>query len=157
MGRGHDTEPPPGVRRLHGHTGCIESLRRRARPQLSRDRRRARPRLEGGTSTLLLTTKGRKSGEPRTTPLIYGTAGDAYVVVASKGGADEPPGWYVNLEADPDVEVQVRDDAFPARARVATPEEKPALWQQMIGEWPYYEDYQRKTDREIPIVVLERR
>jgi len=110
-----------------------------------------------GTSILLLTTKGRKSGEPRTTPLIYGTAGDAYVVVASKGGADEPPGWYVNLEADPDVEVQVRDDAFAARARVATPEEKPALWQQMIGEWPYYEDYQRKTDREIPIVVLERR
>src|SRR5215213_8368463 len=95
-----------------------------------------------GISILLLTTKGRKSGEPRTTPLIYGTAGGAY----------EPPGWYVNLEADPDVEVQVRDDAFPARARVATPEEKPALWQQMIGEWPYYEDYQRKTDREIPIV-----
>ena len=67
-----------------------------------------------GTSILLLTTKGRKSGQPRTTPLIYGTAGDDYVIVASKGGADEPPGWYVNLQAEPEVEVQVLDDRFTA-------------------------------------------
>ena len=109
------------------------------------------------TSILLLTTKGRRSGEPRTTPLIYGTSGEDYVVVASKGGADEPPAWYVNLEQDPDVEVQVLDDVFPARARVATPDEKPALWEQMVGHWPHYEQYQEKTDREIPVVVLERR
>jgi deazaflavin-dependent oxidoreductase (nitroreductase family) len=110
-----------------------------------------------GTSILLLTTKGRKSGEPRTTPLIYGTAGDDYVIVASKGGADEPPGWYVNLQADPDVELQVHDEVFPARARTATAEEKPELWRTMVGEWPHYDDYQEKTDREIPVVVLERR
>lgn len=109
-----------------------------------------------GTSTLLLTTTGRKSGEPRTTPLIYGRHGDAFVVVASKGGADEPPAWYVNLTERPDVEVQVLDDRFTARARTATAEEKPALWEQMVGEWPAYEDYQTKTAREIPVVVLER-
>jgi deazaflavin-dependent oxidoreductase (nitroreductase family) len=110
-----------------------------------------------GSSILLLTTKGRKSGEERTTPLIYGRSGDDYVVVASKGGADEPPGWYVNLKADPDVEVQVLDEVFQARARDATPDEKPALWEQMVGEWPDYEDYQRSTDREIPVVLLQRR
>ena len=110
-----------------------------------------------GTSILLLTTKGRKSGEPRTTPLIYGTAGDDYVIVASKGGADEPPGWYVNLQAEPDVELQVLDEVFPARARTATPEEKQELWRRMVSEWPDYDAYQEGTDREIPVVVLERR
>ena len=109
-----------------------------------------------GTSILLLTTRGRKSGEKRTTPLIYGKSGDDYVVVASKGGADEPPAWYVNLEADPVVEVQVLDDTFPVRARTATPDEKPELWKQMVGEWSHYDDYQERTDREIPVVVLER-
>ena len=110
-----------------------------------------------GTSILLLTTKGRKSGEERTTPLIYGTSGDDYVIVASKGGSDEPPGWYANLEDDPDVEVQVLDDRFPARARTATPEEKPPLWETMLEEWPHYAEYQRKTEREIPVVLLQRR
>ena len=110
-----------------------------------------------GTSTLLLTTKGRKSGKARTTPLIYGTSGDAFVVVASKGGADEPPGWYANLEEDPDVEVQVRDEVFPARARTAKPDEKPELWEQMVGHWPDYDAYQERTDREIPVVLLQRR
>src|SRR3954462_13895041 len=78
-----------------------------------------------GTSILLLTTTGRKSGEQRTTPLIYGRSGDDYLVVASKGGADEPPAWYVNLEADPEVEVQVKGDRFKARARTASAGEKP--------------------------------
>ena len=109
-----------------------------------------------GSSVLLLTTKGRKTGQERTTPLIYGTAGDDYVVVASKGGADEPPAWYVNLVADPEVEVQVRGDRFKARAREATPEEKPEMWETMVAEWPAYNDYQRKTERQIPIIVLER-
>ena len=110
-----------------------------------------------GSSVLLLTTKGRKSGESRTTPLIYGRSGDDFVIVASKGGSDEPPGWYVNLKADPDVEVQVLDDVFPARARDATPDEQPELWERMIGEWRHYADYQQRTDREIPVVVLQRR
>lgn len=110
-----------------------------------------------GTQTLLLTTKGRKSGEPRELPLIYAPWGeDAYLVVASKGGADDPPAWFLNLQADPEVEVQVRAERFKARARVATPEEKPAMWKRMTAEWPAYDDYQRKTTREIPVVVLER-
>ncbi len=109
-----------------------------------------------GTKTLLLTTKGRKSGQERTTPLIYGESGNDYMVVASKGGAPEPPSWYLNLQENPVVEVQVRGDRFRARARDATPEEKPAMWKQMAGQWPAYEDYQAKTDREIPVVVLER-
>jgi deazaflavin-dependent oxidoreductase (nitroreductase family) len=110
-----------------------------------------------GTAILLLTTKGRKSGEERTTPLIYGRSGDEFVIVASKGGSDEPPGWYANLQADPDVEVQVRDDVFPARARTASADEKPELWEQMVGEWPAYDDYQERTEREIPVVLLQRR
>jgi len=110
-----------------------------------------------GTQTLLLTTKGRKSGEPRELPLIYAPWGeDAYLVVASKGGADDPPAWFLNLQADPEVEVQVRAERFKARARVATPEEKPEMWKRMTAEWPAYDDYQRKTTREIPVVVLER-
>jgi deazaflavin-dependent oxidoreductase (nitroreductase family) len=109
-----------------------------------------------GTHTLLLTTTGRSSGEPRTTPLIYGQHGDDYVVVASKGGAPDHPGWYKNLSADPEVEVQVKGDRFKGRARTASPEEKPELWKIMTAEWPDYDEYQTKTDREIPVVVLER-
>lgn len=109
-----------------------------------------------GTTVLILTTTGRRSGTPRSTPLIYGTDGDNYVVVASKGGADEDPAWYLNLEADPQVKVQVRGDRFPARARAATAEEKPRLWQAALERWPAYADYQRRTEREIPVVVLER-
>lgn len=109
-----------------------------------------------GTTVLILTTKGRRSGEQRSTPLIYGSHGDDHVVVASKGGADEPPAWYLNLEADPEITVQVKGDRFPARARTATAKEKPELWRMMTGQWPAYDEYQTKTDREIPVVVLER-
>ncbi len=109
-----------------------------------------------GTQCLLLTTTGRRSGEPRELPLIYGRAGEDYLVVASKGGADEPPAWYLNLEADPHAEVQVRGDRYKATARVATPAEKPEMWKTMVAEWPAYDDYQAKTDREIPVIVLER-
>jgi deazaflavin-dependent oxidoreductase (nitroreductase family) len=76
--------------------------------------------------------------------------------VASKGGTDEPPAWYLNLSENPEVEVQVKGDRFRARARTASPEEKPELWQKMVAEWSSYDEYQRKTDREIPVVVLER-
>jgi deazaflavin-dependent oxidoreductase (nitroreductase family) len=109
-----------------------------------------------GTSTLILGTRGRKSGELRKTPLIYQEHDGDYLVVASKGGAPKPPAWYLNLEADPEVEVQVKGDRFKARARTAGPEEKPELWKKMAATWPAYDDYQRKTDREIPVVVLER-
>ena len=109
-----------------------------------------------GTPTLILTTTGHKSGSRHSTPLIYGQHGDDYLVVASKGGADDPPAWYLNLQADPEVEVQVRADKFTARARTATADEKPALWQQMTAIWPDYDNYQRKTERSIPVVILER-
>jgi proline iminopeptidase len=110
-----------------------------------------------GSKTLLLTVKGRKSGEERTHALIYDNHGDDYLIVASRGGSPTHPAWYLNLKADPDVEVQVWDDVFQATARDATPEERPEMWEQMVGEWPAYEDYQRRTDRQIPVVVLERR
>jgi deazaflavin-dependent oxidoreductase (nitroreductase family) len=108
-----------------------------------------------GTHVLLLTTTGHKSGEPRTTPLIYGSEGGKYMIVASKGGSDEPPAWYLNLEAEPEVGVQVKGDRFKARARNATAEEKPALWRLMTDQWPDYDKYQQSTEREIPVVVLE--
>jgi deazaflavin-dependent oxidoreductase (nitroreductase family) len=109
-----------------------------------------------GVYTLILTTKGRRSGQPRPTPLIYGTHDGGYLVVASKGGSDEPPAWYRNLTDNPDVEVQVGGDRFRARARTAGAEEKPALWRTMVGVWPAYDEYQQRTDRDIPVVVLER-
>lgn len=124
------------------------------------ERYRATDGAEGhewqGTQTLLLTTTGRKSGEARTTPLIYAPEGDSFAIVASKGGSDEPPAWYLNLSEDPEVEVQVKADRFKARARTANAEEKPDLWKKMVAEWPSYDEYQERTDREIPVVVLER-
>lgn len=105
---------------------------------------------------LVLTTVGRRSGEKRSSPLIYGAAGAAYVVVGSKGGADTQPGWYLNLLADPAVEVQVASEHFTARARVATGKEREQLWEQMVQLYPPYREYQKKTRREIPVVVLEK-
>ena len=109
-----------------------------------------------GSTILLLTTTGRKTGEHRTTPLIYGLEGGNPVIVASKGGAPEHPGWYRNLAETPEVEVQILGDTFAARARVAEGEERERLWRVMNGIWRYYDDYQSRTDREIPVVVLER-
>ena len=109
-----------------------------------------------GTTALILTTTGRRSGEPRSTPLIYQEHDGAYLVVASKGGADEPPAWYRNLEDQPEVTVQVKADRFPARARIAASGEKDEMWRKMTAAWPAYDEYQEKTDREIPVVVLER-
>ncbi len=105
---------------------------------------------------LILTTTGRRSGEERSTPLIYGKHGDDHVVVASKGGAEEHPAWYLNLSEQPEVTVQVRGERFKARARTASAEEKPELWRMMTERWPAYDEYQRKTSRDIPLVVLER-
>jgi deazaflavin-dependent oxidoreductase (nitroreductase family) len=106
--------------------------------------------------TLLLTTTGQRSGRPHQIPLIYGRDGDRYLVVASRGGADQHPQWYRNLRAHPDVEVQVAAERFRARARTATPAEKPALWQVMTAIWPDYDAYQARTTRDIPVVILER-
>ncbi len=110
-----------------------------------------------GSKILLLTTKGRTTGEPRTTPLIYETDGDRYVIVASQGGAPEHPGWYRNLVKEPEVELQVWDEVFPARARTAEGEERDRLWRLAAQQWPDYDEYVKRTDRQIPVVVLERR
>ena len=109
-----------------------------------------------GSTILLLTTTGRKSGEPRTTPLIYAADEDRYVIVASKGGAPDNPGWYENLAKTPEVELQVLDEVFPARARTAEGEERERLWRKANVVWSHYDEYAEKTDREIPVVVLER-
>ena len=110
-----------------------------------------------GVTTLLLTVKGRRSGKPYRTALIYDRDGDNCVIVASKGGAPEHPDWYRNLVANPEVEVQVLGDVFTANARTATASERPKLWALMTKMWPAYNEYQEKTDREIPVVVLERK
>jgi deazaflavin-dependent oxidoreductase (nitroreductase family) len=109
-----------------------------------------------GSKTLLLTTTGRKTGKPRTTPLIHEKAGEAFVIVASKSGASEHPGWYQNLAKEPTVEVQVKSDVFTCKARTATGEERERLWKLAARQWPDYDAYQTRTDREIPVVVLER-
>ena len=108
-----------------------------------------------GVNTLLLTTRRRKSGKLRRTALIYGRDGDRYLVVASKGGAPQHPGWYRNLLANPEVEVQAGTAKMKARARTATGEERARLWQKALEFWPPYADYQKKTEREIPVVVLD--
>ena len=106
--------------------------------------------------SLLLTTTGRKSGEKFLFPLFYGRAGDGYFVVASKGGAPDHPGWYKNILANADVEVQVGTTKLRARARTATGAERATLWEEAVKIWPPYADYQRKAaDREIPVVVLD--
>jgi deazaflavin-dependent oxidoreductase (nitroreductase family) len=109
-----------------------------------------------GTEILILTTTGRKSGQSRSNALIFGRHGDDYLVVGSKGGAPKPPAWYVNLSANPEVQVQVKGDRFSAHARTATAEEKPELWKIMTAAWPDYDHYQERTDREIPVVILTR-
>jgi deazaflavin-dependent oxidoreductase (nitroreductase family) len=108
-----------------------------------------------GVPTLLLSVKGRKSGLWRRTALIYGRDGANYIVVASKGGSPTHPIWYLNLLANPDAEIQVGAQTFRVRAHVAEGEERAKLWQTMSAIWPDYNNYQKKTDRQIPVVVLE--
>ena len=107
-----------------------------------------------GVPTLLLTTTGRKSGTKRRTALIYGRDNADYVVVASQGGAPTHPAWFLNLQADPAVEIQVFDTVVPATAREAEGAERERLWALMRQIWPSYDTYQTKTDRRIPVVVL---
>jgi deazaflavin-dependent oxidoreductase (nitroreductase family) len=105
--------------------------------------------------SLMLTTTGRKSGEKFMFPLFYGTTGDSYFVVASKGGAPQHPKWYLNILAKPEVETQVGTAKMKARARTASGEERARLWEKGLEFWPPYADYQKKTEREIPVVVLD--
>jgi deazaflavin-dependent oxidoreductase (nitroreductase family) len=109
-----------------------------------------------GTTILLLTTRGRTSGQSRTAPLIFRPDGARWIVVASKGGAPEHPGWMQNLLEHPEAEIQVRHERFPVRMSVAEGAERDRLWALMTEVWPDYDRYQERTDRQIPIVVLER-
>ncbi len=109
-----------------------------------------------GSTILLLTTTGRKTGQKRTIPLIYAQDGDRYVIIASKGGAPEHPGWYENLVRTPEVELQVKDEVFRARAHTVHGEERERLWRKANAVWPPYTEYAQKTSREIPVVVLQR-
>jgi len=109
-----------------------------------------------GTEILLLTTTGRKSGEPRTTPLIHRVDDGRWIIVASKGGTPDHPDWFKNLSENPEIEIQVKADRIPVKATVAEGEERERLWQLMTEVWPDYDAYQGNTDRQIPVVVLER-
>ena len=110
-----------------------------------------------GAEILLLTTTGNRSGEPRTTALIHRRDGDRFVLVASKGGAPDDPSWFKNLIAEPDVTVEVLADELPVHASVAAGVERERLWKLMTEVWPRYDAYQAKTERQIPVVVLEPR
>lgn len=109
-----------------------------------------------GSTILLLTVKGRRTGREYTTPLIYNLDGDTPVVVASQGGSSDHPNWYKNLSQTPEVRVQIKGDRFLAIARTVEGEERERLWRLMNEVWPHYDEYQQQTDREIPVVVLER-
>ena len=108
----------------------------------------------GKSPILLLNTTGRKSGKRRTSPLLYVMDGEDFVIIASKGGAPTHPAWYLNLRADPDASVEVGDREVRVRAEEADPEEKARLWQKMVEMYPTYDNYQRKTKREIPLLIL---
>ena len=141
----HPQDPAAGWAAQHVHDYVATDG---AHPSNGHDWRRGAP-------VLLLTTIGRRTGRTVRTPLIYGRDGDRYLVVASKGGSDEPPVWYRNLVADPRVRVQVRGDVMDGRARAATPEEQGRLWPEMARIWPDYDNYQARTNRPIPVVVIE--
>lgn len=110
-----------------------------------------------GVNALLLTTQGRKSGKLRRTALYYGQDGERYLIVASNGGDPQHPAWYLNLTAHPEVQVQIQADKFDAIARTASAEEKPRVWKMMAELFPRYDTYQQSTQRDIPIVILERK
>jgi len=108
-----------------------------------------------GAPILLLTTKGRKSGQPRTIAIIHTPLENGWAIVASKGGSPTHPAWYLNVLDDPNVEVQVKGDVYKAVARTAEGQEREALWAASNRTWPKYDLYQSRTDRKIPVVVLE--
>ena len=110
----------------------------------------------GRAPMLLLTATGRKSGKPRTTPLLYVEDGDGFAVVASFGGAPEHPSWYRNLEKNPKVTLQIENRVIPVTASTATPEEKKRLWPRLTAIYPDYDTYQKETTRVIPVVLLRK-
>jgi deazaflavin-dependent oxidoreductase (nitroreductase family) len=111
--------------------------------------------LMNGFPCLVLTTTGKKSGEPRQAAVIYGKHNNSYVIIASKGGSDTAPAWFVNLQANPRAFIQVKDKKMNVVMRVAEGEEHNKLWAMMAKIFPDYLDYQKKTARRIPVVILD--
>jgi deazaflavin-dependent oxidoreductase (nitroreductase family) len=111
--------------------------------------------LMNGFPCLILTTTGKKSGEPRQAAVIFGQDGDSYVVVASKGGSDQSPAWFHNLVAHPHAQIQVKADKFDVTMRITEGQERERLWHEMVSIFPEYAEYQKKTEREIPVLILE--
>lgn len=111
--------------------------------------------LMNGFPCLVLTTTGKKSGEKRQAAVIYGKSGKSHVIIASKGGSDTPPAWFVNLQATPRAHIQVKADKFDVKMRVAEGVERQQLWEMMTKIFPDYLDYQKKTARQIAVVVLD--
>lgn len=112
--------------------------------------------LWNGVPCLLVTSTGRKSGEARTIPIIFTRASDSIFIIASKGGSPSHPAWYLNVQDDPRVTVQIKGEKFDAVARTAESPEREALWAEAIKQWPNYDTYQSRTERKIPVVVLDR-
>lgn len=111
--------------------------------------------IMNGVPCVLITHRGRHSGQLRRTPVVYGRDGDRFVIVASRGGADDHPAWFLNLQADPRIHLQAQAEHFDLRARVAEGEEREQLWKMMVGVYADFADYQKKTKRKIPVLVLE--
>jgi deazaflavin-dependent oxidoreductase (nitroreductase family) len=110
-------------------------------------------RFPGGAPICIVTTTGRRSGRPRTVPLLYMRDGDDIIVVASKGGMPQHPDWYLNVAANPEVEIEIGDHSEPYVARTADAEERASLWPRLVEVYSSYDDYQARTDREIPVVI----
>ncbi len=113
--------------------------------------------IMNGVQCLLLTTRGHRSGKLRRTPLVYGQDGDRFVIIASRGGNDAHPAWFLNVQAEPEVEIQVLAEHHTLRARIAEGDERTAIWKMMIDVFADFADYQKKTSRKIPVVMLEPR
>ena len=112
--------------------------------------------LWNGVPILLLTTTGRKSGQPRTIPIIFTPYKNSFVIIASKGGSPEHPKWYLNIQDNPNVTVQVKAEVFKAAARTAQSPEREVIWSEALKSWPNFDVYQSRTTRQIPVVVIER-
>ena len=110
-----------------------------------------------GTDCLILRVKGRKTGQLRKFALIFGRDGDDYVLIASKGGYPKNPGWYENLVANPECEIQVWDEVIPVTARTGSADDKKRVWPAMVQVWPDYDNYQAGSSRDIPVVLLRPR
>ena len=145
-----DATPQPGQR-----PGLDYSLLNESHVAAYRETNGAKGYMWNGATTLLLTTTGRKSGEKRTIAIIYKQVGDNFIIIASKGGSPVHPLWYLNIQADPNVEVQVKADRYECVARTAESPERERLWAQALTHWPAFDDYQARTERRIPVVVIE--